>query len=245
MKDSTAYGVYRIVAPSGSCYIGMTAQSFDARFSGHLKDFRLKRMKCSGLQRAFDKYGVEAMVFEILEDMTGYGQEEILYRERQWWLLHRPWVNLYNGEPTGRGAVIHTEETRTKISRESLVLRLRRLPDKGRPLDEDLAIFLESRGIQFDPNKPPFVPTLSVNCSDCGKRMKRVRKDGKSICMQCSADQRSVQQNAQYGSLIESMLNDGKSLRAIEQEISLDRRYIAKIAEARGFMFNMRFRGAV
>lgn len=116
-SSKTSYGVYRIVAPSGSCYIGMTMGSFTTRWNEHLKRHRLGTHHCKGLSRAFAKYGVEAMSFEILEDMTDCNQEEVLYRERLWWLRHKAWgVNLYNGEPSGQGSVFHTEETRKKMS---------------------------------------------------------------------------------------------------------------------------------
>lgn len=117
MENLDGIGVYRFISPNGSVYIGMTSKSFAERRKGHFDNFRKGQMSCIGLERAFDKYGIDAMAFEILEDMTGYGEFEILYRERIWWLRHRAWgVNLYNGEPTGRGAVRHTKETRLKIS---------------------------------------------------------------------------------------------------------------------------------
>lgn len=57
------------------------------------------------------------MLFEVLEDMSGCGNDEILHKEQEWWLRHKAWgINLYNGEPTGRGSVRHTKETRKKIS---------------------------------------------------------------------------------------------------------------------------------
>lgn len=109
-------GVYRISSPNGSVYIGMTAKSFKERWEGHRAAFRKGQMTCTGLRRAFEKYGVDAMSFEILEEMDGCSDAEILHREREWWLLHKAQgVNLYNGEPSGRGAVRHTEETRERI----------------------------------------------------------------------------------------------------------------------------------
>lgn len=116
IDTSVSYGVYRIVSPNGSCYIGMTTKSFDERWAGHRANFRNSQMTCIGLRRAFEKYTPDAMKFEVLEDLSEYGEGEILYRERLWWLRHKAWgVNLYNGEPTGRGAVRHTEETRKRI----------------------------------------------------------------------------------------------------------------------------------
>lgn len=109
-------GVYRISSPNGSVYIGMTAKSFKERWEGHRAAFRKGQMTCAGLRRAFEKYGVDAMSFEILEEMDGCSDAEILHREREWWLLHKAQgANLYNGEPSGQGAVKHTEETRRRI----------------------------------------------------------------------------------------------------------------------------------
>lgn len=128
VNTSSSYGVYRIISPNGSCYVGMTTKSFDERWSAHRKSFRLGSMVCIGLRRAFEKYGEEAMTFEIVEDLTGYGDSWVLHRERTWWLRYRAWgVKLYNGEPTGNGAVRHTEETRMKISKS---LRERTPPKK-------------------------------------------------------------------------------------------------------------------
>lgn len=114
-ESKKTYGVYRIVSPSGKCYIGMTTKSFANRWNEHYRLIKSGRHHCKGLQQAFLKYGIENMLFEILEDMTGYGQEEILYRERQWWLKHRAWIITYNGEPSGFGSVKHTQETKDKI----------------------------------------------------------------------------------------------------------------------------------
>lgn len=126
IDTSLSYGIYRITSPNGSCYIGMTTKSFDERWDGHRANFRKGQMTCIGLERAFKKHTPEAMKFEVLEDMTGYGENEVLYRERLWWLRHKAWgANLYNGEPTGRGAVRHTDETRRRISeslRKNLVI---------------------------------------------------------------------------------------------------------------------------
>jgi len=110
-------GIYRIVAPSGSCYIGMTAKSFAERWKGHEVNFRKGQMTCNGLRRAFEKYGLDRMQFEVLEAMPNATDSEILAREKTWWLRHKSQgVNLYNGEPTGTGSVLHTEETRNKIA---------------------------------------------------------------------------------------------------------------------------------
>ena len=110
-------GVYRISSPNGSVYIGMTAKSFRDRWNTHKANFRKGQMTCAGLRRAFEKYGLDAMSFEVLEEMDGCSDAEILHREREWWLLHKAQgANLYNGEPSGTGSVRHTEESRFKTS---------------------------------------------------------------------------------------------------------------------------------
>lgn len=117
MEDQELMGVYRIVAPSGSCYIGATAESFSKRWNAHRKDFKLCKTRCQGLRRAFLKYGVENMLFEILEVVPRESESSVWLLERQWWnKLKAEGINIYNGEPTGTGSVHHTEETRERIS---------------------------------------------------------------------------------------------------------------------------------
>lgn len=123
-QSQKTYGVYRIVAPSGKCYIGMTTKTFQIRWQEHLTLIKSGKHHCKGLLRAFNKYGIENMSFEILEDMTGFGQEEILYQEKQWWLKHYAWIDTYNGEPSGRGSVRHTQETKNRIGEATLKARL-------------------------------------------------------------------------------------------------------------------------
>lgn len=110
-------GIYQIVSPNNSFYIGMTSTSFTERWKNHLKELRSGKHKCKGLQRAFDKYGEEHLSFEIIQLMTNEPQEEILKAEVLWWKKYKNWgINIYNGEPTGTGSVKHTNETRDRIS---------------------------------------------------------------------------------------------------------------------------------
>lgn len=81
----TFYGIYRIVAPSGSCYVGMTTKSLKERWSGHRKELRSGKHKCAGLKRAYTKYGEVNLEFEILDVMSIASSEaEVLLRERDW-----------------------------------------------------------------------------------------------------------------------------------------------------------------
>jgi len=47
--------IYRLISPSGKSYIGLTSQSFETRFNGHLREWKGYR-KCKKLYNAFDKY---------------------------------------------------------------------------------------------------------------------------------------------------------------------------------------------
>lgn len=114
--NQRAIGVYRIVSPGGSCYVGATTVAFEVRWKNHLKDFRANKTKCLGLRRAFAKYGIDGMRFEILEIVDLDHKENVWALERRWWNRFKAeGVNLYNGEPTGTGSVRHTDETKSKI----------------------------------------------------------------------------------------------------------------------------------
>lgn len=112
-------GIYSIVSPSGKRYVGMTMTGFTWRWKGHLKDLRGGRHKNAALSRAFAKYGEANLHFTVLEVVPStMDQSIVLLKEQQWWdKLHSSGVKLYNGRPTGTGSVIHTEETKKKMSK--------------------------------------------------------------------------------------------------------------------------------
>ncbi len=212
IDTSTSYGVYRIISPNGSCYIGMTTKSFDERWAGHRANFRKGQMTCNGLRRAFEKYTPDAMKFEILEDLSGHGEGEILYRERLWWLRHKAWgVNLYNGEPSGRGAVRHTEATRLRIS-ESLRLK-----------SVDL---YEFRSCLFCGNSFEILKTKKKkSCS---------RSCGASLASKTlgHTPERPITQSDRQ--LILSMYESEFSLRAISREIGIGHKRISNLLKSSG-----------
>ena len=83
MNENLVIGIYRIVSPNGSCYVGATADSFESRWNGHKADFRLNKTKCPGLRRAFEKYGLEGMIWEILEIVPREFEESVWAKERE------------------------------------------------------------------------------------------------------------------------------------------------------------------
>lgn len=110
-------GIYSITAPSGSKYIGMTRNSFSARWNEHLKLLRSGNHPCKGILRAFNKYGKDSLKFDILEIASTETQiGEVRSREQFWWDYFKAQkINLYNGRPTEFGSVEHTEESKEKI----------------------------------------------------------------------------------------------------------------------------------
>ena len=135
--DNAKIGVYRIIAPSGKMYIGMTCNSFENRWNGHRKDFRRQKSKCRGLLRAANKYGIENLSFEICEAWIKPDNKEefdeleklILQKENYWWNYYKDQgVQIYNGEPTGTGSVRHTEESRENLRKTLLEKSKKEIP---------------------------------------------------------------------------------------------------------------------
>ena len=119
--NETAHGVYRILnEKTGKFYIGSTGAPFRKRWINHAWKLKAGRHNNLHLQNAFNKYGTENFVFEILElsldDDTGWLAVEQKYLDAYVATEH-----CYNIEKKAKslpGVVFsHTpEETRAKIS---------------------------------------------------------------------------------------------------------------------------------
>ncbi len=160
-KELLSKGVYRIISPAGSSYIGMTNKTFKERAQGHLKALRNGVHRCAGLKRAYTKYGPENLSFEILEDLDGKTEKYILEREQFWWdEFHSKGINLYNGRPTGTGSVFHSAETRERLS-ESMKTHYSTKKNKKR------TFFCKNCGIECErrPSKILESSCCSVKCS--------------------------------------------------------------------------------
>ncbi|MGJ8500876.1 GIY-YIG nuclease family protein, partial [Glaesserella parasuis] len=59
-------GVYAITSPSGNVYIG-SAVDFRRRWLLHVRQLKAQVHHCVPLQRAYEKYGLDALSFEILQ----------------------------------------------------------------------------------------------------------------------------------------------------------------------------------
>lgn len=112
MKIPSVSGIYKIVTPSDKIYVG-SAVNFRRRRNCHRTRLNKGVHHCPGLQNAFNKYGPEALKFEVVEFVS---RENLLAREQYY--LDLLWPKLYNcarvaGSSMG---VKVTEAARKKIS---------------------------------------------------------------------------------------------------------------------------------
>ena len=108
-------GIYRILNTiNGKQYIG-SSSNLIKRKSAHFRNLRLETHVNEHLQNAFDKYGKQAFVFEILLECS----EENLITEEQRFIdntvLQNGWENLYNICPRADRTKV-AEETKIKIA---------------------------------------------------------------------------------------------------------------------------------
>lgn len=198
-------GIYRITSPNNSVYVGMTCDSFRSRVRNHIKDLRRGVHKCKGLQRAHDKYGIDNLSFEILEVMDNYGAYDVAQREIHWWVTHKVWgVNVYNGRPSGKGGVFHTDDTRRRIS-ESLK------KSYGNRSSKTTFVSQKKEKVKHE--------TIVCNLANC-HNMFFITSRGKKFCSHsCASKNKALQSGAVYDErfIIEKRL-EGLSLRKISVE---------------------------
>jgi group I intron endonuclease len=109
--------IYRITnMANGKYYIG-SADSFARREWQHRYDLRRRKHKNPRLQAAWDKYGDEMFVFEVVEEVPD-GQDQLVWEDK--WLrecVGKPDCYNVNTLATApRFGIPHSEETRQAIS---------------------------------------------------------------------------------------------------------------------------------
>lgn len=107
-------GIYTITSPSGKQYIG-SAVSFKGRWRTHLHRLRKGVHHNPGLQRAFLKYGEDALVFAKIAFVP---RHELIAREQEQ-IDVRGYKNLYNASPFAGSALgrLASAETRKRLSK--------------------------------------------------------------------------------------------------------------------------------
>lgn len=115
MNDYTRTGIYLIEGPNKNIYIGFTMTSFEKRWKGHVKLLSKGNHHCKYLQNAWAKYSSNDFNLKILEYIDD--PNIVLEKERYWWNhFKNNGFNLYNSEPSGKGSVFHSNETKLKLS---------------------------------------------------------------------------------------------------------------------------------
>ena len=115
-------GVYTIGAPSGKFYVGMTSQSFYARWKQHRSLLCRGRHHCVGLQRAFWKYGAGGLSLGVVCSFPvgEVSVEELGVKEIEVWdSLTDSGVLLYNARPLENEYVIHGVEASARRRRSA------------------------------------------------------------------------------------------------------------------------------
>lgn len=106
-------GVYKITnILNNKCYIGSTT-SFNTRFNSHKHFLRKNKHPNSHLQNAWNLYGENNFVFEILEKIEDPNEEILLQKEQYFADLINPQYNLLKIVKSCLGYK-HTEETKKK-----------------------------------------------------------------------------------------------------------------------------------
>ncbi len=112
IPGSGSIGVYQIEI-NGKRYIGSASKSFLQRWNIHLNDLRRNKHHSRYLQRSYNKYGEDAMVFSILEFVSS--PEECTPNEQKYIDLLHP---EYNISPVAGSQLgfRHSQESLTKMS---------------------------------------------------------------------------------------------------------------------------------
>lgn len=85
-------GVYRIINKNNNnCYIG-SSNNLKRRYCSHLNTLIINKNKCSILQRAFNKYGQDSFVFQVI---LCCDPKDRLYYEQQLIDELKPKYNIY------------------------------------------------------------------------------------------------------------------------------------------------------
>ena len=108
-------GIYRIVCTfGGKVYVG-SSQNIDKRWKEHKRNLQTNRHPNVYLQRSYNLYGLEAFIFEIIEECT---PEQLIEREQFYLDIVFNFGNTFNivVKAKNRLGTKHTEETKRKIS---------------------------------------------------------------------------------------------------------------------------------
>lgn len=119
-KYKNDIGIYKIInLINGKVYIGQTKEKFQRRFWLHRWKLRNNSHDNTHLQRAWNKYGENNFVFEVIEVLT---EEDIDEREKFWIQYYRNKTGCYSiqdgGQPVNLNKYV-SEESRKKTGEKN------------------------------------------------------------------------------------------------------------------------------
>lgn len=109
------YAIWRI--GTAECYVGHSID-LAKREREHWNDLKSDRHRSSRLQNSFNKYGLDAFVFQILEDGLSPTGDHLEAAERRWMDILMPCFNSHKVMGSKIGFA-HSAETRAKIGAAS------------------------------------------------------------------------------------------------------------------------------
>lgn len=105
-------GIYKIASPSGKFYIGSTIE-FHKRFRKHRERLLRGDHFNINLQRAANKYGLDALTFSIVKECP---VDKLLEREQHYLDTLRPSYNISKAAGAPMLGLKHTEAAKAKMS---------------------------------------------------------------------------------------------------------------------------------
>ena len=115
LDDLSKRGIYRIFSKeTNKSYIGSTWKSFKTRWKQHLSKLNTNNHHSKELQNAFNKYGSDSFICEILEIVTN--PEVLLEREAYYIEKYDSYHNGYNENPNPSKSPMENTSSRVKSS---------------------------------------------------------------------------------------------------------------------------------
>lgn len=106
-------GVYKIInSEEGKYYVGSSTMKIIKRINHHYNMLKSNTHKNKHLQNAWNKYGEDSFIFEIVENLE---KDQCLIREQEF-INNEDFCNLYNINPLASGTPNLSQETINKRS---------------------------------------------------------------------------------------------------------------------------------
>jgi group I intron endonuclease len=185
-------GIYKIVnKKNGMFYLG-GSKNIKKRWSQHKCDLSKNKHHSTHLQRAWNKYGINSFIFEIIETTT---EEDLIEKEQYYLDSLKPWKNNigYNlSKNSSGGDLLSCHPDKNKILRKikkSMIKHIRNLTEEQKKEKW-------SKPKEKNPNWKGGVSKITFICPICGKQTNNRKKQTKT-CRQCMS--RKGRKNSFFG----------------------------------------------